>query len=116
MKKYFVLIAYSPDTWNAASTEQQQAWHQDHVQFHREVGEHILSGEALDGASTATTLRHKDGRPTLTDGPFAETTETIGGYYLVEATDLDQAVAWCELLPDCYSLEIRPVVDIDVSA
>lgn len=38
MKKYFVLIAYSPDTWNAASTEQQQAWHQDHVQFHREVG------------------------------------------------------------------------------
>lgn len=61
-------------------------------------------------------MRHKDGRPTLTDGPFAETTETIGGYYLVEATDLDQAVAWCELLPDCYSLEIRPVVDIDVSA
>ena len=47
---------------------------------------------------------------------IAETTETIGGYYLVEATDLDQAVAWCELLPDCYSLEIRPVVDIDVSA
>ncbi|GAB3581823.1 YciI family protein [Calidifontibacter terrae] len=114
--KYFVLIAYSPDVWNAATSQQQQAWHQDHVRFHREVGEHLLGGEALDGASTATTLRREQGRSLLTDGPFAETTEMIGGFYLIEATDLDQAVQWCELLPDCYALEIRPCIDIEVSA
>ncbi len=114
--KYFVLIAYSPEAWNAAPPEQQQSWHQDHVRFHREVGEHLLGGEALSGASSATTLRREQGRPMLTDGPFAETAEMIGGFYLLEASDLDQAVAWCEMLPDCYTLEIRPCVDIDVSA
>lgn len=116
MKKYFVLIAYRPDAWNDAPTEQQEAWHQDHVRFHREVGENLLAGEALAGASTATTLRHDGGRPTLTDGPFAETAEMIGGFYLLQAPDLDQAAAWCGMLPDCYSLEIRPCIDIDVSA
>lgn len=116
MKKYLVLIAYDPATWNDAPSEQQEAWHQDHVRFHAEVGEHLLSGEALDGASTATTLRRKGGRSELTDGPFAETAEQIGGYYLLSANDLDQVTRWCELLPGCYTLEIRPCIDIDVTA
>ena len=115
LKKYFVLIAYQPSAWNDATEQQQRAWHQDHVRFHREVGEHLLSGEALDAPSTATTLRHANGRPTLTDGPFAETAEIVGGYYLIQAPDLDRATAWCRLLPDFYSLEIRPCIDVDVS-
>ena len=114
-RRYVVLIAYNPGVWNAASPQQQEAWHQGHVRFHREVGEHLLSGEALAGVGTATTMRHRDGQIVLTDGPFAETAEVIGGYYLLSAADLDLVTAWCELLPDCYALEIRPCVEIDVT-
>lgn len=114
VKKYFVLIAYDVEAWAAATDEQRSAWHEDHSMFHRTVGEHVLYGEALDGPETATTVRHRSGEMMLTDGPFAETVETIGGFYVVQAADLDQVSGWCALLPDCYSLEIRPCIEIDV--
>ncbi len=113
--KYLVLIAYPPNGWAQASPEQQAAWHQDHVNFHTTVGPAILGGEALAAPEAATTMRHVDGKPVLTDGPFAETAEIIGGFYLIEAPDLDTVTGWCEILPDGYSLEIRPCIDMDMS-
>ena len=87
----------------------------DHNRFHATVGSNIVAGEALAGPDAATTLRHKDGQPTLTDGPFAETAEMIGGFYLLEAPDLDTVTGWCEILPKGYSLEIRPCISMDMS-
>ena len=73
----------------------------------------MLAGEALDGVATATTVRVVDGRTITTDGPFAETKETLGGFYLVEAADLDEAIAWAAMIPGARHgcIEIRPVWD-----
>jgi hypothetical protein len=81
--------------------------------------EHIRSkgvmkgGEALDSVATATTVRVVDGRTITTDGPFAETKETLGGFYLVEAADLDEAIAYAAMIPGARygCIEVRPVWD-----
>jgi hypothetical protein len=111
--KYLVLLAHDPGMWAEADPATFAAYHQAHVDFARVVGEHILSGEALAGTDTATTLRRKDGRETLTDGPFAEGAEMVGGYYLLDAPDLDTVLGWCRLLPEPYSIEIRPCVRVE---
>jgi hypothetical protein len=74
-----------------------------------------LGGEALAPVSTATTVRVRDGKPTMTDGPFAETKEQLGGYYLVEAKDLDEALAIAARIPAARSgsVEVRPLMKFD---
>jgi hypothetical protein len=69
------------------------------------------AGDRLKPASTATTVRIRDGKTVLTDGPFAETREQLGGYYLVEAKDLDEATAIAARIPGAKigSIEVRPV-------
>lgn len=72
------------------------------------------AGEALQPATTATTIRQQDGRNVTTDGPFAETKEALGGFYIVEARDLDEALrlgAECPGLKYGSSIEVRPVLD-----
>lgn len=108
--KYLILIAYEPSIWADVQPEVQERFHAQHLAFHEAVGEKLLAGEALADIENATTLRGGD---TLTDGPFAETAEMIGGFYLVQADDLDQVVAWCRLLPPEYALEIRPCIQIE---
>jgi hypothetical protein len=73
----------------------------------------MLAGEALDSTATATTVRVVDGRTITTDGPFAETKETLGGFYLVEAADLDDAIALAAMIPGARNgcIEVRPVWD-----
>jgi hypothetical protein len=70
-----------------------------------------LGGEALESVNTATTVRVRDGEVLTTDGPFAETKEQLGGFYLIEAEDLDAAIAVAARLPGSWhgSVEIRPV-------
>jgi hypothetical protein len=72
-----------------------------------------VSGEALMPTSTATTVRTKDGKMLTTDGPFAETKEQLGGFYLVECKDLDEALKWAADIPSSGRgpVEVRPVVD-----
>lgn len=77
------------------------------------------SGQYLDASplhpvATATSLRVRDGRRVVTDGPFAETREQLGGYYLIEANDLDEAIAIAERIPPARfgTIEIRPVMEI----
>jgi hypothetical protein len=71
------------------------------------------AGEALHPTSTATTVRVRSNKTLTTDGPFAETKEQLGGYYLLECKDLDEAIKWAAKIPNAKdgSIEIRPVVD-----
>ena len=73
-----------------------------------------LAGEALLPAATATTVKVRDGKRITTDGPFAETKEVLGGFYIIEADDIDAALAWAEKIPSAPygSVEVRPVMEI----
>jgi hypothetical protein len=77
----------------------------------------LLGGEGLQPTATATTVRVRDGETLLTDGPFAETREALGGYYLLECRDLDEATGWAARIPDAAGggVEVRPVMDYDAT-
>jgi hypothetical protein len=84
----------------------------------REAGV-LLACEGLEGSATATTVRVHGGRRHITDGPFIETKEQLGGFVFLEVRDLDEAMAWAERMPwnhDGCSTEIRPVMDYDAYA
>ena len=80
--------------------------------FGTEFAGAIKGGNALQPTSTATTVRVRDGKRLTTDGPFAETKEQLGGYYLVEAADLDEAIAIAAKIPGARfgSIEVRPIM------
>lgn len=115
--KYLVLMYGDETIWDEGSAEEQQAWMQAHDRFDAAVREcaTMLGGEALAGAAASTMLapRADDARREVTEGPFAETVEQLGGFYLVQAADLDQMIELCHELPDYYRLELRPVVDFE---
>ncbi len=111
MAKYVLLINGIDEQWAALGPEQTQEVYDAHRRFSEVAGARVLGGEELEPASTATTLRGE----LITDGPFLETKEVLGGFYLIEAADLDEAVALARLLPEVNGghsgVEIRPVVD-----
>ena len=76
---------------------------------------HYLAGEALQPVQTATTVRVRNGKVSTTDGPFAETKEQLGGYYLIEARDLNDAIQVASKIPSARtgSVEVRPIVEFD---
>ncbi len=116
-----MLLAGDESAWPNLSEAEIRAEMAAHDAFSKAVGEHgtIVAGEALGGSETATTLRHQGGKPDgrlmLTDGPYAEAAEQIGGFYLIDMPDLDQVTELCALLPSWYSVEIRPVVATPMS-
>lgn len=75
----------------------------------------LRGGDSLHHASDATTVRVRDDAPMLTDGPFAETKEQISGYFLLDCSDLDQALAWAARIPGARhgAVEVRPILDMD---
>jgi len=115
--KYFVLLAGYGETkpWDQLSADEQAAEMAKHGAFaeacEAKAEVEMLGGEALGDGSTATTLRSRGGELTVTDGPFAEAAEHIGGYYLIGAPNLDTVVELCRSLP-AYDIEIRPVLDV----
>ena len=115
--KYALLIYASEQDWAAQSEEQAQAVNQEYMAFTKDIIDRGLmkGGEALQGMATATTVRVRDGETLTTDGPFAETKEQLGGFYLVEAKDLDEARAIAARIPSARhgSIEVRPVVKFD---
>ena len=80
----------------------------------RKAGVH-LAGEALHPTSSATTVRVKSGDAVATDGPFAETREQLGGFYMIDVSDLDAAIEWAAKMPNAHrgSIEVRPVMEFD---
>ena len=73
----------------------------------------FVGGEALDSVTTATTVKVRGGNSQITDGPFAETKEALGGYYLLDCKDLDEAIAYAAKIPSATygSIEIRPIMN-----
>ena len=114
--KYFVLLAGYGEmpAWEELSPEEMEAGMAKHMAFDEACAERdgveLLGGEALGDGSVATTLRTRNGEMAITDGPFAEAAEHIGGYYLLDAPDLDTVIELCRILP-AYDIDIRPVVD-----
>jgi hypothetical protein len=90
-----------------------QAWH-DYTRELQEAGVE-RGNNALQGLATATTVRERGGERLVADGPFAETKEMLGGYYLIDVPDLDAALAWAAKVPNAPygSVEVRPVVEFD---
>jgi hypothetical protein len=77
----------------------------------------LLGGEGLQPTSTATTVRVRNDETLTTDGPFAETREQLGGYYLLDCKDLDEAIGWAARIPGAQtgSCEVRPVMDYEAT-
>jgi hypothetical protein len=115
--KYTFLLYGDETRWFNATPEELQEVMAAYEAFSREVTEAgaLVAGEPLDATSAATTVRVRDGEPVLSDGPFAETREQLGGFYVLECRDLDEAVRWATKIPAVTegSVEIRPVPDYD---
>jgi hypothetical protein len=112
----YLLTIYT-DEAATASPEESQAMLSSYGEFGRaaQAAGALLGGEGLQPTATATTVRVRDGEPLFTDGPFAETREQLGGYYLLECADLDEAVRWATQIPGAAtgSVEVRPVMDYE---
>jgi hypothetical protein len=113
--KYLVLLAEEEGDWESASAEERQVVMDAHTAFHKAVAERatMLAREALAEASSGRTLRHVDGAPLVTEGPYAEGVEQLGGFYLIEAESHDLVLDLCRLLPTSYAVEVRPVIEIE---
>lgn len=110
--KYLLLIYEAESEWNKLSEAEQGEIFNQYMAFGEKHKANIVGGEALQPIATATTVRVRNGKPLTTDGPFAETREQLGGYYLIDAKDLDEATAIAAELPTAKSgsVEIRPVM------
>ncbi len=110
-----LLIYENEDDWESLSDEARSASVNSHIAFARELRDQgrFLYGDGLRPTSTATTVRKRDGEVVLTDGPFAETKEQLGGFYVIEARDLDQAIEDAARISarDGEVVEIRPIMD-----
>jgi hypothetical protein len=110
----YILQIYSGDSmsvWEGLSESEQNAVMGEYMAINQAPG--ITGGAQLQDASTATTVRVEDGRTLTTDGPFPETKEALGGYYLLEAEDLDQAIELASRVPAARmggAVEVRPLV------
>lgn len=113
--KYLVLMAAEEGGWDTATQEQRQAVMDAHTAFHQAVAERATmeAGEALAESPAGRTLRHVDGTPLVTEGPYAEGVEQLGGFYLVEAESQELVLELCRLLPSSYTIEVRPVIRIE---
>ena len=117
MAKFMVLIYGDEVRWNTMSADETRAHDAAHVAFSKAAGSRIVGGEELESTSRARTVRRRHAARTAaaTDGPFMETKEILGGYYLLEADNLDEVEALVALLPEVQAdhsgVEIRPVVD-----
>ena len=113
--KYVLAFFGEEGGWDDVSPEEMQEgiklW-ADFEQALLDAGAHI-SGEGLQPSATATTVKRSGEERIVTDGPFAETKEQLGGFYLIECASLDEALAWAKKVPvgDGQSVEVRPVMD-----
>ena len=114
--KYMLLIYSDEKAWAAMSDTERQAMMEEYLKFSADIraSGHYLAGAPLQPTSTATTVRVRDGKRAVTDGPFAETREQLGGYYLVEAKDLDEAIGLAARIPGARAgtIEVRPVIPV----
>jgi hypothetical protein len=112
--QYLLMIYDNESSWGKLSETEQSNMLKEYRAFTQSITEsgHYRGGSQLHPVSKATTVRVRDGKKLITDGPFAETKEQLGGYYLIEAKDLDDAVAIAARIPSVRygSIEVRPLI------
>jgi len=116
----YMLLVYLDENWEKRPLAERQEIYLGQVKVTEELqarGQY-LAGSPLHPPSTATSVRVRDGKRLLTDGPFAETREQLGGYYLVDAKDLDEALSIAARIPSARfgTIEVRPLVEMPVAA
>ncbi|MGP3965672.1 YciI family protein [Nonomuraea sp. 3N208] len=111
--EYALLIYGDEKVWASRDEDQIRENNARHERFAAMLAERdaMRGGKELAPASSATTLRRQGDDVSVTDGPFAETSEVLGGFYLIEAADLDMAIALAKQLPEGV-VEIRPIVPV----
>ena len=118
--KYMLLIYHNEQSWDAISESERQQVYREY----RSLREQLLSagqfvtGSKLQPITTATSVRVRDGKELVTDGPFAETHEQLAGYFLVEAENLDEATSIAARIPSARTgtIEVRPLVETAAEA
>jgi hypothetical protein len=115
--RYMCVIYDEEAKIGAMSKEEGEAFMGEYFAFTDEIKKsgHYLGGEALQPVTTATTVRIRNGKLSTTDGPFAETKEQLGGFYLINARDLNEAIQIAAKIPSARigTVEVRPVVEFD---
>ena len=114
--RYLLLIYENEKAWMSIPEDQQGAIFGEYMAFTESIKKsgNLLGGDPLQPTDTATCVRVREGKRMVTDGPFAETREQLGGYYLVDAKDLDEAIAIAERIPSARmgTIEIRPIMEL----
>ncbi|MEO5767303.1 MAG: YciI family protein [Polyangia bacterium] len=115
--QYVLLIYGNEETWNQLSEAEKGKVSVEMGRFAQELGQSgkLRGGNPLQPVATATTVRMKNGKSLITDGPFAETKEQLGGYMLIEAANLDEALAIVARMPAAsphVAIEIRPITEV----
>jgi hypothetical protein len=120
--RYMLLIYDDEARWQSLSDEERGAILEEYFAYTGELQERgaYVDGSALQPTATATTIRVDGGETMTTDGPFAETKEQLGGYYLVDVESLDEAIEWAARIPSATrglgSVEVRPLLEIPQEA
>lgn len=109
--RYLILIYESEATAQQPTDAEMQEWF-DYTDRLKKSGAYV-AGEALQPTSTATTVRKNGSKVLTTDGPFAETKEQLGGFYMIDCDDLDEALKWAAEMPNVErgSIEVRPIME-----
>lgn len=114
--KYLCLIYFEEETLQALSESKLNAIATECLEYEEELedGGQFIAAEALEPVQTATTVRVGDGKVSVTDGPFAETKEQLGGFFLITARDLNEAIRIASKLPQAPlgSIEVRPIREL----
>jgi hypothetical protein len=114
--QYLLLIYQNEAEMTGWPAEKRQRLLSEYVEYSRSIVQsgHFKAGDGLQSTPTATTIRVRDGKRLVTDGPFAETREQLGGYYLVEASNLDEALELASRIPSAKhgSIEVRPIMAV----
>ena len=113
--RYLLMIYGDEQSGGNMSPQQMEAMMNEYNAFTNEMREAgvLQGGEALQPTATATTVRVRSGKTSTTDGPFAETKEQLGGYYLLDCKDLDEAIAYAAKIPGAKDgcVEVRPIME-----
>jgi hypothetical protein len=109
--KYVLLIHWDEEAGLARPAAEQRAEMAEHGAFVQALGGQLVAGERLQPEAAARRVTQKGGRRTIVDGPFAETKEVLGGYYVIECDSIDDATAWAARCPSAKhgTVEVRPV-------
>ncbi|MCU0225196.1 MAG: YciI family protein [Acidobacteria bacterium] len=113
----YMLLIYDPESaWVSMPEAERNALFGEYMAFTESIREsgHLLAGDPLEPTLTATTVRVREGKAVTSDGPFAETREQLGGYYIVEARDLDEAIGLAARIPSARigCVEVRPISEM----